>query len=58
MYLVPQVLSRLSDWLLPLHELPKTPELVEEKLADISQHSKQLFLTAEECLGRHNVTYM
>ena len=34
----------------PLHELPKTPELVEEKLQDIEEHRQQLFQRTDECL--------
>ena len=48
-----QVLERLASWLIPLHELPKTPELVEDKLEDISKHKERLFQTAQESLGMY-----
>ena len=49
-----QVLGRFNEWLTPLHELPKTPDLVEKKLKDIATHREELFLKAKECLGKYN----
>lgn len=46
-----QVLGNFAEWLMPLHELPKTADLVKAKLRDIAEHSEELFLKMEECLG-------
>ena len=42
-------MASFTDWMRPLNELPKTPELVEEKLQDISDHHQQLFQDTQEC---------
>ncbi len=57
-FLVFQVFSRFGSWLVPLHELPKTPEMVEEKLEDIAEHKDHLFKTAEECSGVYVCVYV
>jgi len=42
-------MSTFTDWLRPLNDLPKTPEMVEQKLHDISSHQQQLFEDSCEC---------
>lgn len=43
-------MDSFTEWMRPLHELPKTPELVEKILRDIAEHRHQLFQKTQECL--------
>ena len=40
---------------MPLHELPKTPELVEERLKDIAEHRQNIFKKTQECIGESDL---
>ena len=42
-------MSTFTEWLRPLNDLPKTPEMVEEKLRDIAEHQQELFEDSSKC---------
>ena len=46
-----QVLGSFERWMQPLHNLPKTPELVEAILKDIATSRDTVFGKTKECLG-------
>ncbi len=41
---------KFAEWVRPLNELPKTPELVEEILKSISEHRSDIFQQTQECI--------
>lgn len=45
------MLSSFAGWMKPLHELPKTTDLVEWTLNDIAQNRENVFHKTKECLG-------
>lgn len=48
-------MSSFTEWTMPLHELPKTPELVEERLKDIAEHRQNIFKKTQECIGESDL---
>ena len=46
-----QVLNKFADWMKPLHELPKTPDVVEWILKDIAENREDIMHKTKECLG-------
>lgn len=47
------MLSSFAGWMKPLHELPKTTDLVEWTLNDIAQNRENVFHKTKECLGEY-----
>lgn len=45
-------MSCYSKWSTPVHQLPKSPEVVEERLRDIADNKDALAEKMKECLGK------
>lgn len=45
------------EWSKPLHEFPKTAELVEQTLKEIVEHREELFQKAKECIGEKRIFF-
>ena len=41
-----------SKWSTPVHQLPKSPEIVEERLRDIAENKDNLEKKMRECIGK------
>lgn len=47
-------MKKFADWMKPLHELPKTPDVVEWILKDIAENREDIMHKAKDCLGEWN----
>ena len=51
-------MSCYSKWSTPVHQLPKSPEVVEERLRDIADNKESLAEKMKECLGKKCMNMM
>ena len=51
-----QAMACYSKWSTPVHQLPKNPEVVEERLRDIADNKDSLEKKMGECIGKNRAS--